>query len=152
LPGHAAIWHEHWQPAERHVATLERTLCSQGATVARGGDYDRWDLEIRGSMLGGVRALMTTEEHGGGKQLVRWHYGPYANLYSLALPSVFALLAILAATDGAWVVAAVLGAMALALLMRIVFDCAAATGALVHAFGQASRDGMRFRHYADVRE
>ena len=30
----------------------------------QGGDYDRWDLEIRGGLLGSLRTRMAIEEHG----------------------------------------------------------------------------------------
>ena len=46
------------------------------AAVKRGGDFDRWDLEVRGGLLGCIRAVAMIEEHGAGKQLFRLRAWP----------------------------------------------------------------------------
>ena len=43
-------------------------LVRQREAIKRGGDFDQWDLEVRGGLLGYVRALGMAEEHGAGKQ------------------------------------------------------------------------------------
>ena len=48
---------------------IEETLRSHGAVVSRGGESDRWDLQIRAGLFGGGRLLMGVEEHGGGKRV-----------------------------------------------------------------------------------
>jgi hypothetical protein len=50
---------------------VENVLRSSKLVVYRGSDFDRWDLEVRGGLLGGARLLTGVEEHGAGKQLVR---------------------------------------------------------------------------------
>src|SRR3989337_1613078 len=48
----------------------------EGAAVLRGGNFDPWDLEVRGGMFGNARMIMGIEEFGGGKQLVRFRIWP----------------------------------------------------------------------------
>jgi hypothetical protein len=49
---------------------------STGAVVLHGGDYDAWDLEVRGGLLGRSRLQMATEDSGSGTQLVRLRSWP----------------------------------------------------------------------------
>ena len=41
--------------AER-LQAIEASLRARGARVRRGGAYDRWDLEVRGGLLGAARS------------------------------------------------------------------------------------------------
>ena len=52
-------------------ARLEKALRRIGGVVFSGGDYERWDLYVRGGMLGSMRLRVAVEEHGAGRQLVR---------------------------------------------------------------------------------
>ena len=70
-PRTLTIWSEDWQPSANRLGAIELALQRAGARVLRGGDYDHWDLEVRGGMLGMVRLRMAIEEHGAGQQLVR---------------------------------------------------------------------------------
>ncbi len=49
-----------WQLVSR--AAISRPPAK--APALRGSDYDRWDLMVRGGMLGGARTRMTIEKHG----------------------------------------------------------------------------------------
>ena len=71
------IWSEEWQPTETRLAEIERLLLRKREAVKRGGDFDRWDLEVRGGLLGYVRAVGMIEEHGAGKQLFRLRAWPH---------------------------------------------------------------------------
>jgi hypothetical protein len=94
----------------------------------RGGDFDRWDLELRGGLLGGVRILTAVEEHGHGRQLVRFGFRPRPTRGSPLLAAFFALAGIAAALGGAFAAAAVLAAV-LALVVGVTArDCARAAG------------------------
>lgn len=120
------IWSKRWQAAEARLATIEATARAHGAVVRRGGDFDRWDLEVSGGILGSVRLLMTIEEHGEGRQLVRFHLWPKLWGPGLAMNLVLVLLAALAALDHAWIPAVLLGLIAILLIVRTFGDCAAA--------------------------
>src|SRR5207302_2063580 len=60
-----------WQDVAEKLASMETALRESGAVVRRGGNFDRWDLEVQGGLLGGVRMLLAVEDHGPRKQLVR---------------------------------------------------------------------------------
>jgi hypothetical protein len=94
----------------------------------RGGDFDRWDLELRGGLFGGARILTAVEEHGHGRQLIRFGFRPRPTWGAPLLAACFALAGIAAALSGAFAAAAVLAAV-LALVVGITArDCARAAG------------------------
>lgn len=71
IPRQWRLWCEHWHAADQRLSALERTIKAQRICVRRGGDFDAWDLTLRGGAFGGVRLHLGIEEHGAGKQLVR---------------------------------------------------------------------------------
>lgn len=103
-----------------------------------GGVFDRWDIQVRGGMLGAARCRMTVEEHGHGRQLIRMRMWPRPSGGALALAIGLAVLTTAAVLDGAAVVGAVLAVPAVALAMLCVRDCVYATGALVDGFREQS--------------
>jgi O-antigen biosynthesis protein len=70
------IWSEEWLSPETRLARAEETLRADGVPAETGGDFDRWDLEVRGGLFGCARLRMVSEEHGNGKQLVRFRLWP----------------------------------------------------------------------------
>jgi hypothetical protein len=122
-------WDEQWQAADRRLAAIEGALAASGAVVSRGGPFVRWDLEVRGGLMGRWRGLMTIEEHGAGRQLVRWRCWPVAAAPGLGAILVSLGLALGASLDGAWPAAIVLGVVALTMIGQLFLDCAAAAAA-----------------------
>lgn len=108
-----------------------------GHAVLHGGDFDRWDLQVRGGPLGGARLLMAVEEHGGGRQLVRLRWWPRPAAVAPMLACLLIALAGVATAGGAWFPGSALGAAGLWGLWRTMADCATASGAIAHAVGQA---------------
>jgi GT2 family glycosyltransferase len=131
------FWCEHWQAPEKRLESIEAGLRTQGLDVLRGGDFDRWDLEVRGGLFGAVRTCMAAEDHGSGTQLIRFRTWPRTSPLELLLLSLLVSLAILAAVDQAWLVSVILGLVALALLMRIVGDCSAAMASFLWALKES---------------
>jgi hypothetical protein len=124
-----SIWSESWRPTEGWLTMLESLLKGHGAIVVAGSDFETWDLEVRGGLLGGVRTQLAVEEHGQGKQLLKFRIWP-----TVAVQAVVALLCILA-TWGYAVVKNELGAdilvLSASLLVAWIFkDCAHAEAAL----------------------
>lgn len=95
------FWSETWQTAERRLESLENSLRTQGAIPLRGSDYERWDLEVRGGALGACRLRMAIEEHGAGRQMIRFRCWPHFPSAGLTCISISALAAAVAALDGA---------------------------------------------------
>jgi glycosyltransferase involved in cell wall biosynthesis len=127
------LWSERWFPTEAWIARLEAAARRGGAVVMRGGDFDPWDLHFRGGLFGWARTHITTEEHGGGKQLLRLHARTRPPRPALALALGLGLLALFAFIDHAWLAAAVLGCAASTLGVLMVRDCAASRLSCAHA-------------------
>ena len=133
IPQQDTIWSEFWHPPEKRLSVLKDSLYQQGAIAMSGSDFDRWDLEIRGGLFGAVRVLMVVEEHGQGKQLVRFGSWPKINVSLLIVTLVLATLSIVAAFDRATVVSGILGAVAGLLVLFALQDCATANASYFHA-------------------
>jgi GT2 family glycosyltransferase len=118
--GSAAIWSERWRAPEEWMALLESAVRSLGGIVQRGGDYDAWDLEVRGGLFGSLRASAAVEEHGAGKQFIHLRTSVRVSRFAARLVPVLVLLAAGAAIDGSWTAAAFLavGSIVLALCVR----------------------------------
>lgn len=125
-PRTVTLWSESWQEAEQKLWAVDRGLRRDEAMVLHGSAYDRWDLEVRGGLLGAVRLRMGVEEHGAGKQLFRFRLWPRWSFTAVALTLLFAALAVGAAADTAWVACAILGGIAAMLGTRAVQECCAA--------------------------
>jgi GT2 family glycosyltransferase len=130
------IWCEKWHSTEHRLAELEAILRRLGAVVERGGHFDSWDLNIRGGVVGSVRALAMVEEHGGGRQLFRVRAWPTVSMLGFLIPVSFTVLAIFTALDGAWVAASVVSVGALALALSACADCATAMKMWSQAVGE----------------
>jgi glycosyltransferase involved in cell wall biosynthesis len=122
------VWSETWHPLERWVASLEEALQSSQTVVIRGGDFDRWDLDLRGGLFGRARILTAIEEHGHGRQLVRFRVWPRPGRAALLSSAFLAAVVIDAASDGAPHAAAVLGFLLALVAGATALDCARAIG------------------------
>jgi hypothetical protein len=80
-----AIWSERWRDACDWLASVCDNLRDGGAEYAPGRDFDAWDVRIGSGVLGRASMLMVVEEHGGGKQLVRFRLRPHLSLSALVL-------------------------------------------------------------------
>jgi len=128
------IWSEGpWQSSEQRLKDFENNLSAVGAAVIRGGDYDRWDLQVRGGLLGTAQLLMVIEEHGQGRQYVRMRLWPMASPATFIVASVFAVLGGLAATGLDWTAWALLNVPAILLVGRTLYECAGAMAVIRHA-------------------
>ena len=139
-PRTTAFWSERWQAPDERLRSIEATLREYGLAVHRGGDYDRWDLEVRSGMLGAVRLLMANEEYPAGKQLLRFRIWP---LWSAGVPLLILLfvgLSLWAALDQAWVVCAILGGVAVLLVLLTLGEYAVATAAALSALRKLDED------------
>ena len=94
--------------------------------MVRGGDFAHWDLEVRAGVLTGVRLRMAIEEHGAGKQFLRFRMWPKWSKPWLIASAVFATISVFALLDQAWTVSATLGLMSLLVLGRMCLGCATA--------------------------
>jgi hypothetical protein len=143
LPRTRSIWSEHWRAPDERVARLDKALRRVGGVVFSGGDYERWDLYVRGGMLGSMRLRVAVEEHGAGRQLVRIRSWPRFSRIGAAVALAFAALGVGAALDGVWVAAALLFAATLAIVVSTAQDCATAAGVLRIALAEEAEHAAR---------
>jgi GT2 family glycosyltransferase len=127
LPRTYAVWSENWRSHEERLAEVESDLGIRGAPVLRGSDFDRLDLTVRGALAStGLR--MTVEEHGAGRQVVRFRVLPRPSPLAGVSTLLTATLAALAAFDGALIAAVILTGTVLLVAAAALMEAAAATG------------------------
>jgi GT2 family glycosyltransferase len=80
-----SMWSERWRDTCAWLESVCSQLRARGADYLTGQDFDGWDVRIRGGILGGASLLMVVEEHGAGKQLVRFRLRPHLPAAALAL-------------------------------------------------------------------
>ena len=127
------IWSERWHAPDERLRSVEASLRAAGTVVFRGGDYDPWDLEVRGGMFGAARLCMALEDHDAGKQLVRFRTWPICAPMGIVLTLVFSALSTGAALDHAWLACAALSVESLLLILFMLLECATASAAVISA-------------------
>ena len=108
---------------EAHLRDLQQSIREAGGVVLNGGDYDRWDFEVRAGFFGSTRVQMAFEDSGSGTQVVRSRAWPRAGYGIAALAVGAAWLAALAASDQAERTAVTLAALSLVMAWRVLYDC-----------------------------
>ncbi|GAC1436857.1 MAG: hypothetical protein NVSMB51_09110 [Solirubrobacteraceae bacterium] len=136
-------WLEDWRDPFSQLGTLQQRLVDQGAIVRHGGDFDDWDLEVRGGTLAGVRIVTLVEEHGQGRQLTRSRCRGTWSKPALLVTLLLATLGLAATLDGALIAAIVLLLLAAALGLRAMTECAAAMATALDALKPAPPGGFR---------
>jgi GT2 family glycosyltransferase len=131
-PRAIARWTERGEQPDARLQRVEQMLRAVGSTVRRGGDWDRWDLEVRCGTLGAARLIMAVEDHGAGNQLIRVRWWPSVSAIALILTMGTAALAVAAGVDGGRSAAAVLGLAAAWVTLRAACQCGAAVAAIEH--------------------
>jgi len=96
-------WREEREPPEDTLRALLKDLQGAGATVRAGGEFDSWDLEVRGGPFGRSRLLLAVEDHAPRKQLLRFRISPEVSWSAIGLCAVFVGLALGAFRSGVWV-------------------------------------------------
>jgi hypothetical protein len=129
----SAVWSERWQDPLARLQCLETAMHKGGGVIVYGGEYDRWDLEVQGGLLGAARMLMAVEDHGAGTQFVRFRSWPRFSRVAVVLILLFALLSAEAVEDGAWSATAIVGAITLLLMRRTLNESAGAQAVILRA-------------------
>lgn len=128
-----ALWSECWRSPDHWLESIEAPMHTAGATVLRGGSFDRWDLEIRDGALGSIRTRMVIEEHGAGRQLVRVRLWPRWLPPGFLIILVCTALALWAARDNAWMAVGFFSWIATACLIATLEEWSSTTAALLGA-------------------
>lgn len=126
LPGQDAVWSSRWQDNAGWLNTFSEILRQKDFVIRHGGDYDRWDLEVRSGMFASARVSMSVEDHGAGNQFVRFRWQPRISYFWGGIIGCLLSLSIAAAIDQAWIASAILMAGALLVAGRIIIQCSCA--------------------------
>jgi GT2 family glycosyltransferase len=143
------IWSESWQAPAQWLETVERDVRSTGATALRSSGFDRWDLEVWGGMFGSCRLRMAVEEHGGGRQLVRFRSWPRPQPFVLTVLTLLAACAVDTGLSRNGLAFGFLATSTLLVAFKVVRQCGAALAAIDNA---GRRTGTKRRAEAPVRE
>jgi len=133
LPETIEIWHEEWEDPNDTLRKLQTKLQQAGANILVGGDYDNWDLKVQGGFFGNSRLNMATEEHGAGRQLLRFRVTPEWKVSGLVCIFLFTIFAILTASVKAWLISGVFILGLLALIIRSFYKIGIANTVAINA-------------------
>jgi GT2 family glycosyltransferase len=131
-PMQRTVWSEDWRHHTDWLETLERALRSRGALVQRAGPYDRFELDVKGGPCGGARVRFAVEEHGAGRQYLRFRVWPKLRR-GVGVSLLGTGLAVGAMASGAWLAAAVVGAGSLVVPALALLEAGRAQGAILEA-------------------
>jgi O-antigen biosynthesis protein len=135
LPRTDTAWSEQWEAAEQRLADVERLLRDRGVPLRRGGEFDEWDLEVRGGLLARARTRMAIEQYPGGRQFVRFRSWPSFSAAGIVALVLAGSLAVCAQLNGATLAAAILAAVAIVTALRAAGDGGAAMNCVADALG-----------------
>ncbi len=133
LPLTVTMWRYEWEDQATTLRELQARLRGGGAIVRSGGGSDSWDLEVRGGLFGGSRLLLAIEEHGAGKQFLRFRVSPRYSRFAAALGIPSAAISLTCAALGAWVACVASGLVAIIVITRAMTDVGFASGILREA-------------------
>ncbi|HET9433570.1 MAG TPA: hypothetical protein VFO37_07420, partial [Chitinophagaceae bacterium] len=108
-----SYWSEKWKSSEEWLREIEYNLHQLRARVRRGGNYDKWDLQVSCGFFSSVRGLLTIEEHGSGKQLLRFNCHTHYSKTGMVLSGLFTVLAVIAIMASSYVAGSIMGFIAL---------------------------------------
>ena len=111
--GHSLFthWSEKWRPVEDWLTDIEQELKSLKARVRRGGEFDNWDLQVKSGFLVKCQGLLAIEEHGGGKQFLKFRCGSRFSTPALVMIASLIGAAGWAALENSWVLSVICGSL-----------------------------------------
>ena len=133
-PRELTRWGEQWQSSCDQIRQVEHDLRANGAVVLRGGEFDRWDLELRGGALGSARVYHVVEEHGQGRQLSRFCMKPHVSRIAVLLASGCAAIGLTSVLVGIWPMTVGAAAVGLLLSFGFLYECGVAISAVKAQF------------------
>lgn len=140
---HLTSWSKQRQSTMERLETIAAKLRMDGKLVHYGGDVNRWNLQLRGGMMGSARILLAGGEGSADKQTTRFRIWPVVSVQGLGFILLFAVLAGLASLDHAWIAATVLGAITITLMGRLWLECSRAVSDLLESIKHVSPGEVR---------
>ena len=142
LPRTIRSWNGTWRSVQVRLLDIESALRPNCMSVVRGGEYDRWDINVRVGPLAAARLRLTAEEHGHGRQLVCSRVWPRFSRGGGVVIALLVALYTYALAEGDGLSALILGSSAVLLALRATAECSAAMTAIVDVVMAHERDGF----------
>lgn len=134
------IWSENWESPRDRLRRLWAHLRLERAAVLCGGTFDRWDIQVRAGPLGSARLRLGVEEHGQGKQLLRFRVWPRWSRGGTVLAVTFAVCAVLAFGHASIQTVILLALLSSVTLVQMTRHCGASVALCLRALElEASR-------------
>lgn len=127
-----AFWSTKQVDPHERLRQIERQVVAAGATIRRGGEYDRWDAEVGVGMLVTSRFLASVEDHAHGAQLIRVRAWTRCSA-PLAVGVIVGILTAAAALDHAYLAAALLGGLLVIFLAWALWEASVTAGVVAKA-------------------
>ena len=121
-PALVSMWREYWTEPNEILRQLHSFVRDSGAFVLSGSEFDPWDLEVSSGLLGKSRLRMAVEEHGAGKQMLRFRLRTRYTIFGMIILVLTFILSALTALDGAWVVSGLFCALGALIWARAIFE------------------------------
>ena len=126
------VWSEKWRSTDDWLSSILTRLQTAKVPAMAGGDFDAWDLQVQGGLLGIARLVIAIEEHGAGRQLLRLRIYQRTTLQVFVLLFILALMSLAATLDAAWLVSGSLCCLMLLLAARAHYESRVAASALLN--------------------
>jgi hypothetical protein len=152
VPVTCTVWSEHRREPANVLSMLEQSLRARKLAVLRGGDFDRWDIHLRAGSLGGARLRLAIEDHGGGRQLLRFRVWPRWPRTGVVSAGLLATLFVLAAGRGQLFSTLLLTVLLGALLGRMLNEAAASVATASAAVRRDSEETLEAKRLPAVLE
>src|SRR5262249_8889752 len=146
-----SIWSETWQTPEEWLSQLQSRLRAEGSVGFAGGGYDDWDLEIQGGMLAAARTRLAIEEHGAGRQMLRFKIWPRCSASGFSMLVLISCICVAAGYDQSWTAATLLFAIGLTLGGRMLYECALAMHKLTNVLEDFSANIAETKDTSDAK-
>ena len=135
-----SYWSEKWKSAEEWLFAIEQNLITERSRVKRGGDFDNWDIQVRSGLFAFGRGLLSIEEHGGGKQYLRFKCKTHYAFSGYLLAGSLFLIAVISALAGEYVVSLIMWTMFSFVTYQYIMESAGCLNNLYLAFHHLSKN------------
>ena len=133
-----SYWSEKWRSSEEWLTLIEKDLMNNKTRVKRGKEFDNWDLEVRTGLFSSSHGVLAVEDHGSGKQFLRFRCQTFYNLHGYMLCATLCGLAVLAAMSGELWVGGIFWLMFSIAVYRYLIETAQCLNSLYLAFQSVS--------------
>jgi glycosyltransferase involved in cell wall biosynthesis len=129
------FWSEgNWKSTDKWLELIHQNLISLGTRVQRGGEFDRWDIQVRSGWFTKARGLLVIEEHGANKQYLKFRCSHVHSRYGLLTILLFIVLSVVTLYLDIWPLSIFMLMPAIALSIKYILDSISVSNSLKNGF------------------